>query len=154
MPIREMIKTPELGLQYPSKPQSLYTTIWDGSQWATEGGKYPVDYSLAPFKAFFKDLKLEGCVWNNAVDDVPPCASSSSANLNRLDGPEFKTLSAEQIRAMKWARGKYLWYSYCDDVKRYPEPPVDCPPREEGLQAGASSTSKVQSRKKGKRKGF
>ncbi|CAM6092637.1 unnamed protein product [Calypogeia fissa] len=151
IPIREMIKIPELGLQYPSKPQSLYTTIWDGSQWATEGGKYPVDYSLAPFKAYFKHLKLEGCVWNEATDEVPPCASSSSAELNRLDGPDFKSLNAEQRRAMKWVRSNYLWYSYCDDVKRYPEAPVDCPPRAEGPQAGAAS--KPKSRKsKDKRK--
>ncbi|KAG6541243.1 hypothetical protein Mapa_017404 [Marchantia paleacea] len=138
IPIREMVRSEELGLQYPAKPMSLYSTIWDGSQWATQGGKYPVNYDLAPFQASFKDLKLEGCVWNEAAEQ-PACAFSSSAALNRLDGAGFQTLDEKQKRAMHWARSRYMWYSYCDDVKRYPRAPVECPPRVEGGTTAVTS---------------
>ncbi|KAL3684330.1 hypothetical protein R1sor_002352 [Riccia sorocarpa] len=128
VPIRELVRTEALGSQYPAKPMTLYATLWDGSQWATQGGKYPVNYDLAPFTATFKDLKLEGCVWKEATTQ-PPCAFSSSASLNKLDEPQFRELDEKQRHDMHWARSNYMWYSYCKDVKRYPTAPVECPPR-------------------------
>ncbi|XP_064936891.1 probable xyloglucan endotransglucosylase/hydrolase protein 28 isoform X2 [Musa acuminata AAA Group] len=41
-PIREVIRTQAMGGQFPSKPMSLYATIWDGSNWATLGGRYKI----------------------------------------------------------------------------------------------------------------
>ncbi|KAL0372786.1 UNVERIFIED_CONTAM: putative xyloglucan endotransglucosylase/hydrolase protein 28 [Sesamum calycinum] len=40
VPIREIKRTEAMGGDFPSKPMSLYATIWDGSEWATNGGKY------------------------------------------------------------------------------------------------------------------
>jgi hypothetical protein len=58
-----VIRNDAMGGDYPSKPMSLYATIWDASNWATSGGKYKVNYKYAPFVAEFKDLALEGCPW-------------------------------------------------------------------------------------------
>ena len=55
-----------MGLQYPSKPMSVYSTIWDGSDRATEGETYLVDYKFSPFVASYTSLELDGCVWNPA----------------------------------------------------------------------------------------
>ncbi|GJW30416.1 probable xyloglucan endotransglucosylase/hydrolase protein 28 [Tanacetum coccineum] len=40
--IREMKRTESMGADFPSKPMTLYATIWDASEWATNGGKYKV----------------------------------------------------------------------------------------------------------------
>ncbi|KAL2652490.1 hypothetical protein R1flu_020618 [Riccia fluitans] len=128
IPIREMVRSEALGKQYPTKAMTLYATLWDGSHWATQGGKYPVNYDLAPFKASFKDLKLEGCVWNEAAVP-PPCAFSSTPAMNKLDEPQFWRLDHKQRLEMRWARSNYMWYSYCNDLKRYPAAPVECPSR-------------------------
>ncbi|KAE8657226.1 putative xyloglucan endotransglucosylase/hydrolase protein 30 [Hibiscus syriacus] len=57
----EVIHSDEMGGDYPSKPMSLYATIWDASSWATGGGKIKVNYDYAPFTAEFRELVLEGC---------------------------------------------------------------------------------------------
>ncbi|GJW23314.1 probable xyloglucan endotransglucosylase/hydrolase protein 33, partial [Tanacetum coccineum] len=65
IPVREVIHNQAVSSVYPSKPMSLYTTIWDASEWATNGGKYPVNYKYAPFVAslgfifWFKDACSE-----------------------------------------------------------------------------------------------
>jgi xyloglucan:xyloglucosyl transferase len=71
-PIREMVRTESMGAQFPSKPMSLYATIWDGSSWATSGGRYKVDYKYAPYVAEFADLALRGC----AAGPAAACATS------------------------------------------------------------------------------
>nr|GEU31948.1 probable xyloglucan endotransglucosylase/hydrolase protein 30 [Tanacetum cinerariifolium] len=40
VPIREILRSDEMGSDFPSKPMALYATIWDASNWATNGGKY------------------------------------------------------------------------------------------------------------------
>ena len=40
---------------------SLYATIWDASSWATEGGRYKINYTYGPFVASYKDFVLHGC---------------------------------------------------------------------------------------------
>ena len=59
-PIREVIRHPDMGGDFPAKPMAVYATIWDGSAWATEGGKYKVNYKYAPFASEFSDLAVVG----------------------------------------------------------------------------------------------
>ncbi|KAF8781234.1 hypothetical protein HU200_000659 [Digitaria exilis] len=60
-PIREVVRVASMGGDFPSKPMSVYATIWDGSSWATDGGRYKVDYAHAPFVAEFSNFVLSGC---------------------------------------------------------------------------------------------
>ncbi|MBO1915281.1 family 16 glycosylhydrolase, partial [Microvirga sp. 3-52] len=42
-------------LPYPSsRPMALHATLWDGSYWATEKGKVPIDWSGAPFVVSYR----------------------------------------------------------------------------------------------------
>ncbi|CAN1259737.1 Probable xyloglucan endotransglucosylase/hydrolase protein 30 [Linum perenne] len=124
VPIREVIRNPEMGGEYPAKPMSLYATIWDASSWATSGGRFKVDYSYAPFVAEFKDLALDGCPID-AVEELPTaeyCADSHA----RLDAADYATISAKQRQAMRRFRQRYIYYSYCHDNVRYPIPLPEC----------------------------
>lgn len=116
VPIREVKRTESMGGDFPSKPMSLYATIWDGSDWATNGGKYRVNYKYAPYIAHFSDFILHGC----AVDPIelsPSC--DNTANLET----EITTLQRNQMESF---RRKHMTYSYCYDQIRYKIPPSEC----------------------------
>jgi xyloglucan:xyloglucosyl transferase len=109
-----------MGSAFPSKPMSLYATIWDGSTWATLGGRYKVNYKYAPFVAEFADLVLHGC----PADPLDPLSSCEEA----FDSSSLALteLSAEQRSAMDLVRANHMTYSYCHDRKRYLIPLPDC----------------------------
>lgn len=124
VPIREVVRNNAMGSEYPSKPMSLYATIWDASNWATSGGRYKVNYKYAPFVSEYKDLVLEGC----PVDPIQqfPMASSFSESNARLETADFAMITRKQRFAMRRFRQRFMYYSYCYDTLRYPIPPPEC----------------------------
>ncbi|XP_022151141.1 probable xyloglucan endotransglucosylase/hydrolase protein 33 [Momordica charantia] len=114
VPVRELRNSEAF---YPLKPMSVFVTIWDGSEWATHGGKYPVDYKYAPYVASFAEMEISGSI------------SDSKANVSSPDtveGPEFIKLTQQQMGAMDWARRKLMFYSYCKDTSRYKVVAPEC----------------------------
>ncbi|KAK2630778.1 hypothetical protein QOZ80_3BG0287700 [Eleusine coracana subsp. coracana] len=138
-PIREVVRTESMGAQFPSKPMSLYATIWDGSSWATSGGRYKVDYKYAPYVAEFTDLTLRGCA---TTGDTPACP----------DGGGAAAMSPAQRSAMEafWAR--YMTYGYCYDRLRYPAPLPECRVGAEAAAFLPSGNAKASSRRRGGRR--
>ncbi|TMW98692.1 hypothetical protein EJD97_003631 [Solanum chilense] len=120
VPIREIKRTKAMGGDFPSKPMSLIATIWDGSNWATNGGKYKVNYKYAPYIAEFSDFILHGC----AVD---PIELSSKCDNTTPKTPTIPTdITLDQRRKMENFRKKQMQYSYCYDKTRYMVPPPEC----------------------------
>ncbi|CAN0910216.1 Probable xyloglucan endotransglucosylase/hydrolase protein 30 [Linum grandiflorum] len=127
VPIREVVRNSEMGGEYPSKPMSLYATIWDASSWATSGGRFRANYDYAPFVAEFKDLALDGCPMNAAVEQLPTTTTEDcSESHDRLATADYSTITARQRHAMRRFRQRYIYYSYCYDSLRYPVPPPEC----------------------------
>ncbi|KAL1832768.1 hypothetical protein DCAR_0102791 [Daucus carota subsp. sativus] len=119
VPIREVKKTEAMGGDFPSKPMSLYATIWDGSNWATNGGKYKVNYKYSPYIAEFSDFVLHGC----AVDPIEMSTSCDTAPKSQ----SVPTGTTKESRTkMQNLRKKYMQYSYCYDTTRYQVPPSEC----------------------------
>ncbi|XP_051148910.1 probable xyloglucan endotransglucosylase/hydrolase protein 27 [Andrographis paniculata] len=118
IPIREIKRTEEMGGDFPSKPMSLYATIWDGSGWATNGGKYKVNYKYAPYIAEFSNFILHGC----AVDPIEGAECE--------DAPRFASMSSnitsDRRADMARFRTSYMKYSYCYDRARYKSPQSEC----------------------------
>lgn len=131
-PIREVVRTSAMGAAFPSKPMSLYATIWDGSSWATLGGRYRVNYKYAPFVAEFADLAIQGC----AVDPTATDHSSSSASSCGEGLGPLAAVSAEQRAAMAAFRRAHTSYSYCHDRRRYPVALSECGGAGAGLLPG------------------
>ncbi|XP_077236189.1 putative xyloglucan endotransglucosylase/hydrolase protein 28 [Tasmannia lanceolata] len=123
IPIREIKRSEAMGGDFPSKPMSLYATIWDASDWATSGGRYKVNYKYAPYVAEFSDLVLSGCAVD-PLEQSPKCADSDIHALNSL----FKTalISPDQRLKMEKFRKKHMSYAYCYDNARYSTPPPEC----------------------------
>ncbi|CAL9068475.1 unnamed protein product, partial [Musa banksii] len=77
-PIREVGRCDAMSGDYPSKPMSIYATIWYASDWATSGGGYKVDYDRAPFVPEFSDLALLRCRLD-PIQQVPGAAANCTA---------------------------------------------------------------------------
>lgn len=119
IPIREIKRIEAMGGDFPSKPMTLYATIWDGSDWATNGGRYRVNYKYAPYIAEFSNFVLHGC----AVDPVEPLSKCDHTSNPESIPPGITT---EQRIKMESFRSKHLQYSYCYDKNRYKVPPPEC----------------------------
>ncbi|KAL0732917.1 hypothetical protein Bca4012_009127 [Brassica carinata] len=113
IPIREVKRTASMGGDFPAKPMSLYATIWDGSKWATNGGKYGVNYKFAPYVAQFTDMTLHGCAVD-PTEKVPSCQDGAAEDL--LLASE---ITVPQRKKMESLRRKHMTYSYCYDHARY-----------------------------------
>ncbi|KAJ3674116.1 hypothetical protein LUZ60_006108 [Juncus effusus] len=129
--IRELKKDRSMGAQFPSKPMSLYATIWDGSTWATSGGRYKVNYKYAPYIAEFTDLILHSC----STYRFSPCGAVS--------------LSPAQRSTMASFRRHYMTYGYCYDRIRYNVPPVECDVGSEGGLFLPSGEARLYERRRG-----
>ncbi|KAG0470015.1 hypothetical protein HPP92_016715 [Vanilla planifolia] len=119
VPIRELARTEAMGGDFPSKPMSLYATIWDGSTWATAGGRYKVNYKFAPYVAAFSDLVLHGCDVD-PIDHLSTCHDKQDGLYNSI------SITPKQRSAMQSLRRKHMIYSYCYDSERYPTPLPEC----------------------------
>ncbi|KAM0949472.1 putative xyloglucan:xyloglucosyl transferase [Dioscorea sansibarensis] len=105
IPIRRYEKRIEA--TFPQRPMWVYGSIWDASSWATEDGKYKVDYRYQPFIAKFSKFMIGGCS-AFAPSSCRPVSASPS-------GPG---LSTQQYMAMKWAQSNHMVYDYCRDSGR------------------------------------
>ena len=90
---------------FPSLPLFLLSSLWEASDWCTQGGKLQVDWSFQPWHARFKDFTLEGCYWrkmDNAT--LPDCALREHTNLwdMPLDPLESKLTKHVQRYYRSW----------------------------------------------------
>ncbi|PIA58727.1 hypothetical protein AQUCO_00500577v1 [Aquilegia coerulea] len=123
VPIREVVRSEEMGGDFPSKPMSLYATIWDASNWATSGGKYKVNYKYAPFVSEYSDLVLQGC----AVDPIQQVSAAGCSEKDaEVESADYAVITPRRRTAMKNFRSRYMYYSYCYDSLRYSVPPPEC----------------------------
>ncbi|URE36339.1 xyloglucan endotransglucosylase hydrolase protein 30 [Musa troglodytarum] len=123
-PIREVVRSDAMGGDYPSKPMSIYATIWDGSTWATANGRYKVNYKYAPFVAEVSDLVLRGCRVDpiQQVDSARRCVEANEDLL----AADFARMTPLKRAAMRRFRERYMTYSFCYDTNRYPVTFPDC----------------------------
>ncbi|OEL21248.1 putative xyloglucan endotransglucosylase/hydrolase protein 28 [Dichanthelium oligosanthes] len=122
-PIREVVRVPAMGGDFPAKPMSVYATIWDGSAWATEGGRYKLDYAYAPFAADFSALVLSGCPVGGVEQVVGGGGGSSSSSSASCDvavmTAESAVMTPAKRAAMRRFRRRHLLYTVCHDRYRY-----------------------------------
>uniref|UniRef100_A0A0D9VNF9 Xyloglucan endotransglucosylase/hydrolase n=1 Tax=Leersia perrieri TaxID=77586 RepID=A0A0D9VNF9_9ORYZ len=100
---------------FPDRQMWAYGSIWDASDWATDGGRFKSDYRYQPFVSRYRDLKIAGCD-AGAPANCRPVPASASGGVG---------LSSQQNAAMSWAQQRSMVYYYCQDYSRnhanYPE---------------------------------
>ena len=159
-PIREVIRHPGMGGDFPAKPMAVYATIWDGSAWATDGGKYKVNYKYAPFASDFSALALLGC----RADPVLRVPRGSGAggcaepDLLALVTADYAVMTPQKRAAMRAFRARHMTYTVCYDAVRYAAGPFpECDNSDEEREAfwawGESKTVVMRTRGRGRRHG-
>jgi len=97
------------GYPFPSKPAMLIRgSIWDGSSWATDGGRAKVDWSRAPFTAAFRGFDVDAACAVVVGDVTPPCDDNDPAAL-WWNGGEYEALSDAQRAAYEGVRNNTAW---------------------------------------------
>lgn len=118
IPIREFPNNEAAGQAYLSKqPMRIYSSIWNGDSWATEGGYIKIDWSQAPFNASYTNYVLDACLEGSD----PSCATGKW-----WDQQNYHTLDSQQQGQLAWVQQNYMIYNYCTDEKRYPVAPMEC----------------------------
>ncbi|KAL9241740.1 hypothetical protein vseg_015813 [Gypsophila vaccaria] len=120
VPIRVYKNNAARGIPYPkSQPMGVYSTLWEADDWATRGGLEKIDWSKAPFLAYYRDFDIEGC-----PSPGPMSCVSNPGNL--WESNAYNDLNPTQARLYRWVRMNHLVYDYCTDKSRNPMPPPEC----------------------------
>ncbi|KAJ4956091.1 hypothetical protein NE237_012874 [Protea cynaroides] len=121
VPIRVFKNKTNIGVNYPSQPMQIAATLWNGENWATDGGKAKIDWSQAPFKAHFLGFNVDGCI--SQQNNTQPCYSSSY----EWNSEKYWVLDSNQENTYERVKREYMIYDYCSDRSRYQTPPPECP---------------------------
>ncbi|KAJ4955149.1 hypothetical protein NE237_011932 [Protea cynaroides] len=120
VPITVFKNNTNIGVNYPSQPMQVVTSLWNGENWATDGGETKIDWSQAPFKVQFQGFNIDGCTSQNSNTRL--CYSSSYW----WNSEKYGALDSIQERAYEDVKRKYMTYDYCSDTTRHPTPPPEC----------------------------
>jgi xyloglucan:xyloglucosyl transferase TCH4 len=125
-PIRVFTNNEAEGIKFPNKPVAIFGSLWDGSQWATQGGKYKMDLKYAPFVVEMRNLgDVDACVVDPATGSVAQC--QDPANPAWWNQPEYHSLTPETLSMLTFIRTTFGTYDYCTDTARFPDGmPPEC----------------------------
>lgn len=102
IPIRVFTNQEKFGVPYLNKQRmKIYCSLWSG-EWVTQGGKVPTNWSKAPFKAYYKQLKVSNF-------------------------EEMKELDHVGRGLVRWAQENSRFYNYCNDKMRFLSTPIGFP---------------------------
>ncbi|CAO2817162.1 unnamed protein product [Amaranthus hypochondriacus] len=112
IPIRVFPNRESKGIPFPNhKPMKVYASLWNADDWATQGGRVKTDWKYSPFTAYFRNFKVNACIWSNGV--------SSCKNKSYMPWLNQELDSSNQVK-LKWVQKNYMIYNYCLDIKRFP----------------------------------
>jgi hypothetical protein len=119
-PVRVFRNHESQGLPYLSRQaMKVHATIWDGSAWATRGGRDKTDWSHAPFVASYRTYgTASACVSSSPASDnggAPTFCCPTNAVSGDDGGWMTRRLGPDGERAMASARDKYMVMDYCED---------------------------------------
>ncbi|CAF1766629.1 hypothetical protein HID58_088127 [Brassica napus] len=121
IPIRVFKNNEAHGVAYPkSQPMKIYSSLWEADDWATQGGRVKMDWTNAPFSAFYMSFNYVDCCSRTSVWNWVTCNANSNSWM-------WTTLNPNQVGQMKWVQDDYMIYNYCTDYKRFPQGlPTEC----------------------------
>ncbi|CAM0884152.1 unnamed protein product [Alopecurus aequalis] len=106
--------------KFPGKQMRVRASVWNGSDWATDGGRTQIDWNRAPFTAAYQEFGVDACANTSAT----PCGSPDLW----WNADQYTQLSAEQQDAYENVKKTYMNYDYCTDKDRLKngKMPVEC----------------------------
>ncbi|PWA83221.1 beta-glucanase [Artemisia annua] len=68
IPIRVFRNYQSEGIGYPNQQgMRVYSSLWNADNWATRGGLVKIDWTAAPFEAYYRRFRARACKWNGPV---------------------------------------------------------------------------------------
>ncbi|KAG5544799.1 hypothetical protein RHGRI_017294 [Rhododendron griersonianum] len=126
-PIRVFNNNEAIGVPFPNcQGMTVYSTIWDAEDWATEGGRVKTNWTEAPFTASYKDFDINACVYSSGSSS---CGSNESTNSVTGTDQAWLTqaLDSEDQDKLLWVQENCMIYNYCTDYERFPQGlPSEC----------------------------
>nr|GEZ18366.1 probable xyloglucan endotransglucosylase/hydrolase protein 26 [Tanacetum cinerariifolium] len=117
IPIRVFRNYQSEGIGYPNQQgMRVYSSLWNADNWATRGGLVKIDWTAAPFEAYYRRFRGRACKWNGPVS-ISECTIPTQGNW--WTSPVYKQLTMSQQVQLKWVRDNHMIYNYCTDVKRF-----------------------------------
>ncbi|GKC16046.1 probable xyloglucan endotransglucosylase/hydrolase protein 26 [Tanacetum coccineum] len=117
IPIRVFRNYQSEGIAYPNQQgMRVYSSLWNADNWATRGGLVKIDWTAAPFVAYYRRFRARACKWNGPVS-ITECAIPSKANW--WTSNVYRQLTMSQQGQLKWVQDNHMIYNYCTDVKRF-----------------------------------
>lgn len=121
IPIRVYKNKTNIGVGYPARPMHIVASIWNGDNWATDGGQTKINWTYAPFRAEFRNFAVYGCPAR--ISNIGGCYSPKLW----WNGERYWSLSPTENKDYQTVKNNYMIYDYCTDRHRYPVPPPECP---------------------------
>lgn len=116
VPIRTFANNEESAMLYVDKPMGVFFSIWNGDDWATEGGLVKINWTAAPFVANYQNFRKDGaCLYTGNT------ASSCSQNRQA-----FSQATVVDLSRLNWLQSNFMTYDYCTDSARFPVTPSEC----------------------------
>lgn len=131
-PIRIYKNCEDLGVPYPTRqPMSVFASLWNGEDWATQNGAIKLNWTNSPFVATYRGYEVQGCEVPWYKGDAEKCTSPAAEEM--LKRVTIQSLSTRQAARLQWVTENLLVYDYCKDIYRYPSPHPECS-RNSGFQ--------------------
>ncbi|PHT44197.1 Xyloglucan endotransglucosylase/hydrolase 2 [Capsicum baccatum] len=119
IPIRVFNNHEALGVAFPkNQAMRVYASLWNADDWATQGGRVKMDWSMAPFTAAYRNFNTNACVWS-AATSTSSCGGSKTDSVNNAQTWQTQELNARERNRLRWVQQKYMIYNYCADAKRF-----------------------------------
>ncbi|KAL8106608.1 xyloglucan endotransglucosylase/hydrolase protein 2-like isoform X2 [Apium graveolens] len=132
VPIRVFKNNTSIGVNYPSQAMKIEASLWNGEDWATDGGRTKIDWSLSPFRVQFQDFNIDGCSVSTGYQRRNKSITTKSTD--RIcysseywwNAEKYRNLTPKQQEEYENVRAQYMNYDYCSDRNRYPVQPPEC----------------------------
>lgn len=111
-----------LGQDYPdSQAVGIYSSIWNGENWATNDGWVKLNWTYAPFIVTYEKFNVDACLALQHSSD--PCIAATNG---WWEESEYETLNFKDVERLNWVKENYVVYNYCTDRGRNPIRPIEC----------------------------
>lgn len=123
VPVRVFLNNEKQGVAFlNNQPMGVFSSIWNGDQWATQGGLIKTNWSHAPFITSYQSFNADAC--ESTGGERPSCALPNSQNW--WNKPPYTTVSPRQVAYLQWVKQNFMVYDYCTDSARYQPAPKEC----------------------------
>lgn len=112
---------------------AVQCSLWNASDWATQGGKVKLNLTSAPFVLQCEGFNgVDGCRVCDSYPMTDPSIACTNPEISQCssdhwwnDQEELTTAEAAQLQEHN---EKYVIYNYCKDYLRFPNGyPPECP---------------------------